>query len=73
MRTNCPQPYSIYWKVRNVGAEAAKRNMIRGEIKLTDNTHQKENTDFYGPHYVECFLVKRGICVARARIDVTIE
>lgn len=73
VRTNCPQPYSIYWKVRNVGAEAAKRNMIRGEIKLTDNTHQKENTDFYGPHYVECFLVKRGICVARARIDVPIE
>ena len=30
------------------------------------------STDFYGPHFVECFLVKRGIFVARARIDVPI-
>ena len=73
---NCPKPlsaYSIYWKVRNVGEEAIRRNMIRGEIKLTNNTHQKEHTDFYGPHYVECFLVQDGVCVARARIDVPIE
>ena len=73
MRTNCPAPYSIYWKVRNVGAEARSRNMIRGQIRKTDNSHQKEHTDFYGPHYVECFLVKNGVCVARARIDVPIE
>jgi len=71
--TNCPAPYSIYWKVRNVGEEARRRNMIRGEIQRTDNSHKKEHTDFYGPHYVECFLVKDSICVARARIDVPIE
>ena len=73
MRTDCPMPYSIYWKVRNVGAVAKSRNMIRGEIRCTNNPHQKEHTDFYGPHYVECFLVKNGVCVARARIDVPIE
>lgn len=73
MHTNCPAPYSIYWKVRNVGKEAKARHMIRGEIRCTDNSHKKEHTDFYGPHYVECFLVKDGICVARARIDVPIE
>ena len=73
MRTDCPMPYTIYWKVRNVGEVAKSRNMIRGEIRCTNNPHQKEHTDFYGPHYVECFLVKNGICVARARIDVPIE
>lgn len=71
--TDCPKPYSIYWKVRNVGTEAKARRMIRGEIQCTDNFHQKEYTDFSGPHYVECFLVKDGVCVARTRIDVPIE
>lgn len=70
--TNCPKPYSIYWKVRNVGEEAIRRNMIRGEIKRTNSSHQIEHTDFYGHHYVECYLVKNGICVARDRIDVPI-
>ena len=73
MRTNCPAPYDIYWKVRNVGEVAKARNMIRGEIRCSNNSHQKEHTDFWGPHYVECFLVKNGVCVARARIDVPIE
>ena len=73
MHTNCPAPYLIYWKVRNVGDVAKSRDMIRGEICLTNKSHQKEHTDFFGPHYVECFLVKNGVCVARARIDVPIE
>lgn len=71
-RTNCPPPYSIYWKVRNVGEEAQRRDDIRGQIIKTDNPHHKENTRFWGPHYVECYLVKNGICVARCRIDVPI-
>jgi hypothetical protein len=70
--TNCPQPYSIYWKVRNVGSEAMRRGMIRGEIKKTDQTHQIERTSFYGEHFVECYLVKNGVCVAFDRIDVPI-
>lgn len=71
--TTCKQPYSIYWKVRNVGEIAKAKGMIRGEICCTNNPHQKEHTDFYGPHFVECYLVKDGVCVAKARIDVPIE
>lgn len=73
IKTNCPEPYSICWKVRNVGEEAKRRRMIRGEIRCTNNTHQKEHTDFYGPHYVKCYLIKNNVCVAKARIDVPIE
>jgi len=69
--TTCPAPYDIYWKVRNVGHVAEEKDCIRGEIKL-GNTHHKESTDFYGDHYVECYLVKNGICVAQDRIDVPI-
>lgn len=70
--TNCPAPYQIWWKVRNVGEEARRRNMIRGEINKTDNSHHSEKTNFYGPHYVECYLIKNGVCVARDKIEVPI-
>ncbi|WP_207727449.1 nucleotide-binding domain-containing protein [Clostridium vitabionis] len=71
-KTNCPRPYEIWWKVRNVGEEAVKRNMIRGQILQTNNSHQGESTNFYGPHFVECYLVKNGVCVARDKIEVPI-
>ncbi len=70
--TNCPEPYLIYWKVRNIGSEAERRDCIRGQICMTNNTHQKEKTDFFGPHFVECYLVKNGVCVARNKIHVPI-
>ena len=69
---NVPKPYSIYWKVRNVGEVAESRNQIRGQIKKTDLTYQIEKTSFYGPHYVECYIIKNHMCVARSRIDVPI-
>lgn len=69
--TNCPAPYKIYWKVRNRGPEAKKRNMERGAIEEGTPT-RKEHSDFVGPHYVECYLVKNGTCVAKDRISVPI-
>ncbi|GHV06607.1 hypothetical protein FACS189485_15410 [Spirochaetia bacterium] len=71
--TNAPEPFSIYWKVRNVGAVAERRNCIRGQIVKTDFRKHNEHTDFYGPHFVECYIVKNDICVARNRIDVPID
>ncbi|HHT7224992.1 TPA: nucleotide-binding domain-containing protein [Bacillus cereus] len=63
--------YSIYWKVRNRGPEAAAKKMQRGEI--IKGTFQKvEPTSFNGPHYVECYIVSNGICVAKDRINVPI-
>ena len=32
-----------------------------------------ESTNFYGPHYVECYIIKDGICVARDKIAVNID
>lgn len=71
-KTDCPKPYDIYWKVRNVGSEAERRNCIRGQIKKTNLQTQREHTDFRGSHFVECYLVKNNVCVARAHIDVPI-
>lgn len=70
--TNVPKPYKIYWKVRNMGEEAYKRNQIRGQIVKGEDT-KKEKSSFNGPHYVECYLIKNGICVARDIITVNIQ
>lgn len=66
-------PFQVYWKVRNCGEEAYRRHCVRGQIVRDKGKHeQKEQTDFEGEHYVECYLVKDGVCVARDRIDVPI-
>lgn len=71
--TNVEKPFDVRWKIRNIGAIAESKNQIRGQI-LKDNGHRKrkENSVFHGPHYVECYIIKNGICVARDRIDVPI-
>lgn len=70
--TNVPKPYDIYWKIKNEGEVALKRNMIRGQIVKTNSEHHKESTDFKGEHYVECYIIKNSICVAIGRIEVPI-
>jgi len=68
-----PPPYRMYWKVRNRGVEAKKRDMIRGGL-LADNGKEvrTEKSTFSGEHFVECYIVKNGVCVARDRINVPI-
>lgn len=70
--TDAPLSCDIYWKVRNVGTIAEKKKCVRGEIKKTNDEHQIEHTNFKGEHFVECYLVSNGICVARAHMDVPI-
>ena len=66
------KPYDIYWKVRNVGYEAIRRNCIKKKKKKGID-YLNESTNFYGPHYVECYIIKDGICVARDKISVSID
>lgn len=66
--------HKLYWKVRNVGRIAHEKNQVRGQIVLDGGHRQKvERTQFVGPHFVECYAVINGICVARDRIEVPIE
>ena len=70
--TDAPSYDKILWKVRNVGELAEKKDMIRGQIcDRGKNIH--EHSDFYGPHYIECYLVKGNRCIARGKIDVPID
>lgn len=72
-KTNVPAPYNVYWKVRNRGIIAKREDSIRGEIQQTDKLTHYEETQFKGNHYVECYIVKNGVCVAKKRIDVEIK
>lgn len=69
--TNCPPPYKIFWKVKNVGVEAERRNMLRGEIYERGNSIV-EHSNFFGKHYIECYIVKDGVCVAKDKVDIPI-
>lgn len=72
-KTEIPKPYQVYWKVKNRGEYAKQNDCVRGEIFQTDDEYHAEPTSFKGDHYVECYIIKRGECVAKTRIDVTIK
>lgn len=73
--TNVTGPYEVKWKIKNIGDEAKRRDCLRGQIERSNkaNNQRKENSNFYGPHYVECYIIQNNRVVARDRIDVPIE
>ncbi len=69
--TNAIQPFQVYWQVVNTGKEAEDEGALRGEIALSKTAgvgglKQTESTLYTGNHWVECFIVKNGVCVARS-------
>ncbi|HJF75004.1 nucleotidyltransferase [Gallibacterium anatis] len=60
----------FYWKVMNIGREA-ERYGIRGQINKGGVT-QIEHSTFPGEHYVECYAIEDGVCIARETIEVPI-
>lgn len=64
--------YDIYWKVKNEGEIAIRKNCIRGQIIQTNNPIKKESSDFKGEHYVECYIIQNGVCVAKSHLQVPI-
>jgi Second Messenger Oligonucleotide or Dinucleotide Synthetase domain/Adenylyl/Guanylyl and SMODS C-terminal sensor domain len=69
-----PKPYDVYWKIKNYGAEAERANCMRGEIVPDAGFERRdEPTAYRGNHYVECYIVKDGNCVAVDRQRVLVE
>lgn len=69
--TNCPSYDKILWKVRNVGEAAKIENCIRGQIEERGQSIT-EPTSFKGNHYIECYLIKNGVCVAIGHVNIPI-
>lgn len=67
--TNVPRPFQVFWQVVNTGDEAARANCLRGTFYPGEGYHgleRHESTCYAGQHWVECFIVKDGLCVARS-------
>lgn len=63
----------VFWKVLNRGDEAERRDMMRGQIMQDQGKYERhEATSFRGDHLVECYVVYRGVVVARDSILVPI-
>jgi hypothetical protein len=69
--TDVPKPFDVYWQVVNTGTESNEAKQLRGQIFSSKTAGvggltQKETTLYTGMHWIECFIVKNGICVARS-------
>lgn len=70
--TNAFEPFDVFWQVVNTGKKAEDSGQLRGEILPARSAGnggliQKEHTEYIGTHWVQCFIVKDGICVAKSR------
>lgn len=57
------------WKVKNDD----NSSQPRGEITDHRTLHDPEHTQFRGNHYVECYAIQNGVCVARTRQNVVLK
>lgn len=69
IQTNAPGPYTVHWQVVNTGNEAYNAGQLRGDFypseQYAGDVHW-ESTLYSGVHWVEAFVVKNGVCVARS-------
>ncbi|SPD72605.1 conserved hypothetical protein [uncultured Desulfobacterium sp.] len=69
-KTNTPWPYKVFWQVVNTDEEARAANSLRGGyydgLIEKGGRVRNERTLYSGMHWVECFIVKNGVCVARS-------
>lgn len=61
-----PGSTRVFWKVRNFGEMAERLGQLRGEIvEGSPRGRHTETTRYLGDHYVECYIIKDGVCVAK--------
>ena len=67
--TGVKSPDAIYWQITNTGDEARVANCLRGYFEKSDEgfNGKSESTAYTGSHSVQCFVIKRGACVAKSK------
>jgi hypothetical protein len=55
----------IYWQITNTGTEARNANDLRGRFEAGTSL-KKETARYRGTHFIECFAIRSGVCVARS-------
>lgn len=78
--TNASLPYQVYWQVVNTGTDAVSKGCHRGQIvpagsvgqsglrstTMVEKPSKNERTLYRGMHWVEFFVVRDGVCLARS-------
>jgi hypothetical protein len=64
-RAEVEHPFDLFWQVVNTGREAEADRGLRGTI-FKGQSVQQETTRYRGKHWIECFVVKDSVCVARS-------
>lgn len=75
-KTNVRGPYEVHWQVVNTGSHASRVNGLRGEFLQARNRENSisadplvnwERTEYTGKHWIQCFVVQNGQCVAKSK------
>ncbi|HHT9124494.1 MAG TPA: nucleotide-binding domain-containing protein [Candidatus Brocadiia bacterium] len=73
-KTDIPEPFEVKWRVVNTGEEARLAEDLRGRIEDDKGFKAKrEQTKYKGTHFMDCFAIKDGVCVAKDRFYVNIK
>jgi len=68
-KTSATSPFDVKWQVVNTGMEAADAEQLRGDFYESTETKTDvrwETTAYRGTHWVEAFIIKDGVCVAKS-------
>lgn len=63
--TNAGGQFEYYWQVVNTGEHARSLGGLRGSI-FSGQKIQWESTLYRGKHWIECFIIQSGQCIARS-------
>ena len=69
VKTNFRGNYQVFWQVVNTGWHAESVGGGRGNIFPPNNSNSSvhwEKSLYTGKHWIECFIVKDGVCLARS-------
>ena len=66
--TGVKHPFKVMWQITNTGQEAQVAECLRGNFEESDYglCEKHETTSYSGSHSVQCFIIKKGICVAKS-------
>ena len=67
--TGVKRPFTVKWQITNTGEEARQAGCMRGNFENSDigEMGKRESTSYSGSHSVQCFIIKRGTCVAKSK------
>ena len=66
------KPFKLKWQVVNTGYQARSVNGLRGEFSEegVNEIKHRESTLYTGSHAIQCFVFKKGRCVAQSKIFI---